>query len=131
MVKGKIIIIDDSEIVLEAARLALEEAGFSVTTLDTPFDLAVVVAREKPDLILLDVMMPLVAGETVHGILKRREALKGIPVLFHSDRPESELQALVERTGALGYIPKVLDSDRFVAEVQRWVRHLKREAKGP
>jgi DNA-binding response OmpR family regulator len=123
--KGKILVIDDSEIVLDAAQAALEEAGFEVATLSTPFELAAVVAREKPDLILLDVMMPLVGGETVHEILKRREALKGIPVLFHSDRPESELQALVERTGALGYIPKVGDTDRFVAEVQRWARHLR------
>src|SRR5688500_15479513 len=68
MAKSKVMMVDDSDVVLEAGRIVLEENGFDVVTLDNPLLVALAVRREQPDLVLLDVNMPALKGDAVTKI---------------------------------------------------------------
>ena len=87
--KAKILIVDDSEIVLEMARDALEEGGFSVITAAGIVEAnAFIYAEDKPDLIILDVMLPILDGDKKAKMLKDDELTRHIPILLISSKPE-------------------------------------------
>lgn len=121
MTRGKVLILDDSEIVIEATQLTLEDAGYTVVALTSPFELLETIHREKPDILLVDVNMPALQGPAVVEISKGFGALEGVPVLFYSTLEAEELQALVERYGADGYVHKTLDKGVLQVQVEQWV----------
>jgi DNA-binding response OmpR family regulator len=114
----RILVLDDSETVLEAARDALEEGGFQVTTLNTPALFLRTLQKKHPDLVLVDVSMPMLGGETLVDIT-RRNRLKQCPILLYSDRPDVELEALVGSCGADGYISKRTRGQAFLDLIHR------------
>jgi two-component system, OmpR family, alkaline phosphatase synthesis response regulator PhoP len=100
---------DDRDIRL-VARLALRRAGFDVTAVDDGEALLAVVRDERPDVILLDWMMPVLDGPETCARLKADPATAGIPVVFLTAKTQ---QAEVERgmaLGAVGYIAKPFDA---------------------
>lgn len=110
-----VVIVDDSPVMLEATLLTLEDAGYRVVALDNPLMLPGVVRHESPDLILLDVNMPLIRGDDVAGIIRRMGVDVGkMVVLFSDDR---ELPAIAERAGAAGSIAKSTAPDELAAKV--------------
>ncbi|MDI3290917.1 response regulator [Polyangium sp. 15x6] len=118
--KRRILVVDDSEICRELVKLLLQSRGFDVITLDSPFGFGAAVAREQPDLVLVDVNMPALHG----GKLVEVALQKGIlscPIVFHSDRPARELQSLVLSTGASGFIPKTNDGDELVSRIEEYL----------
>ena len=116
---SKVVVIDDSEIVLEQTRLVLEREGMSVVTCNSPIGSTLVVAREKPDLVLVDVDMASMSGERVVSGIKSGPRTSGVPVLFYSDRSAEDLEALARKSGADGYIRKNGDSLALVRQVRR------------
>ncbi|QXE90104.1 response regulator [Geomonas subterranea] len=119
MEKRKILVIDDDETITTLLRGVLEWAGYEVRLAGN----AAEANRHlwegvKPDLIILDVMMPFLSGDRVAGIYKSNEATRDIPILYVSGRPEEELKALVESTGASGYLHKPFGTSKVVAAVQ-------------
>lgn len=119
--KGRILVVDDSPVVLETARIALEDAGYEVLTLDNPLSVAHVVNRAKPDLILLDVNMPAVSGDRVAAITRQCGVTNRTPMLLYSDLTEHELQVRATMCGAQGYIAKNGDDDQLVRQVNSWM----------
>jgi DNA-binding response OmpR family regulator len=122
MKKGTVLILDDSEIILEATKLALEEAGFGVVTLDSPFLLFETMQREKPDVVLVDVNMPQLSGDRVLEVSNAFGAFRETPVLLYSTLEESELRAMASRYRADGFVRKSLDRQHLLQEVDGWVR---------
>lgn len=94
----KIVIVDDSPVVLEATAAALEEAGYTVIQVLNPLTLPAVMRRERPDLVLLDVKMPAVSGDVAIKILGAAGEGK---VVLYSDLPEAELKVRAKACGAL------------------------------
>lgn len=115
----RILVIDDSEIVLDVVKQTLEEAGYEVHTRNSPFLLLQVVRSIDPGLILLDVNMPALSGTKALEILAKYKLQ--VPVVFHSDRSEKELKEIVASTGAAGFIRKTSDANLFVTEVKHWI----------
>jgi DNA-binding NarL/FixJ family response regulator len=101
--KKKVLLIDDSPIVRAVVVHALSAAGFDVVTIEEPRMLDESVAREKPDLLLVDATYPNVTDEDLVTILLRQSV---VPFVLFSDRQEAEVAALVKRTGARGFVPK-------------------------
>src|SRR5215208_4457872 len=89
----RILVVDDSEIVLDVVKETLEEAGYEVHIRNTPFQLLQAVRTVDPSLILLDVNMPALSGNKALEILAKYNVK--IPVVFHSDKAEAELLAIV------------------------------------
>lgn len=129
MSKGKILILDDSEIVLEATRLVLEDADFEVAVLTSPFLLFETMQREKPDVVLVDVNMPTLSGDRVLEVSNAFGAFRETPVLLYSTLEEAELRAMAGRYGADGFVRKSLDRQLLLHEVEGWVR-VARERRG-
>jgi two-component system OmpR family response regulator len=120
--KGKVLIIDDDETTLSYARRVLEKAGYSVLTSDSALRMPMIVQKENPDLILLDVEMPALRGDQVLEMSKLFDFLRKSPIVLHSAKSEEELKALVASAGATGYIRKTNNPIQFVRQVEEWVR---------
>ena len=68
---------------------------------------------EHPDLILLDLGLPDVDGQTVAGMLKQPDALPDVPVIVVTAWPAETAVGLVAAYGCEGYIPKPIDTREF------------------
>ncbi|SNB47686.1 PleD family two-component system response regulator [Geobacter sp. DSM 9736] len=118
MTKRKILVVDDSELVTAMARDALEGAGFEVFTANNGIEAnSYIFSRNKPDLIILDVMLPMLDGDKKAKLLREKEYSRGIPILLLSSKSEEELQRLTAEAGADGYIRKPFTPESFVASV--------------
>lgn len=113
--------IDDSELLLDVVGETLRDAGYEVVTRSLAVGAGAAIARERPDLVLLDVSMPLMSGDEITEAMRSTSLAQGTWIVLHSDRPERELEALVERCGADGFIRKTSDRASFLADVQSWV----------
>jgi len=119
---AKVLVADDSDVEREAARAALREAGYEVVeALDGQHALEMF-ARERPDLVLLDVVMPRLTGLETCRILKAKTQASYLPVIMVSTR--NSVNARVEglRSGADDYLGKPYDADELRARVEALLR---------
>jgi len=120
MKQKRIVIIDDSKLVLAIATEALEGAGFEVLATDSGIEAnQFIYSSRRPDLILIDVMMPLLNGDRKVRLLKERESSRHIPVILMSTKAREELEQLTRESGADGYIQKPFDEASLVQQVDR------------
>jgi CheY-like chemotaxis protein len=114
-----IVVIDDCKVVLAMASDFLGAAGFKVSTADNGvYSNHLIYSNTPPDLILLDVVMPLMSGDKKLKLLKSRDKSRNIPVLLISSKAEEELSELVETHGADGYLSKPFTASQLVRSVQ-------------
>lgn len=115
----KILIIDDSELVLAMARDALEQAGYLVLTATNGIEAnRYIFSKEKPDLIIMDIMMPMLDGNKKAKLLKENEVSRDIPILLLSSKGEAEMRALMAEAGANGYILKPFSAAQITDTVK-------------
>ena len=118
---GKIVIIDDSDLVLEMARDILEAEGYRVFTASNGIEANQhIFSPDKPVLIILDVMMPLLDGDKKLKVLKSNEHSKDIPIIYLSSKSDEELQNLVAATGADGYLCKPFSEEELLHAVRKY-----------
>ncbi|HWZ92579.1 MAG TPA: response regulator [Polyangiaceae bacterium] len=126
MSQRKILVIDDSEIVLEVTRVALEAAGHRVVTHDRAAGCVALILQEKPDLVLMDVNMPHLSGDTIIGVLGKAQPTGDTVMLLHSSLAADILRVKAETVGAHGFIQKTGDLFALVREVNRWLKRTAR-----
>ncbi|MCI0412627.1 response regulator [bacterium] len=102
----KILLVDDEEDILDFLELILEEQGYSVIKATSGTDALAAAQMHRPELILLDIMMPEMDGWEVLKLLKADEEVTHIPVAMLTARTEmkDKIQGLQE--GAIDYICK-------------------------
>ena len=122
--KPKIVVIDDSEIVLEVTKGALEGAGYQVVTHDRPAGCVALILHEKPDLVLMDVNMPGLGGDTIVSVLGKAAPTSDTVVLLHSSLSAEVLRTKSTTAGAHGFIQKSGDLFGLVREVNRWLKRV-------
>ena len=121
--KKKVLVVDDSEIVLTMARDVLEEGGFEVVTALSALEAdKYIFGQDKPDLIVLDVMLPMLDGDKKARMLKENKLTMDIPVLLLSSKPEDELLRLVKESGSDGFIRKPFTALLMVSKVAEAMR---------
>ena len=122
MTSPKILVVDDQPVNVQLLKRKLEREGIQVLAAYTGQEALDIVPREKPDLILLDVMMPDMDGMDVCQHLQENEDTRSIPVIFITARSskESKLEGLA--VGAVDYITKPIDLDETLARVQTQLR---------
>ena len=103
---GTILVIDDNAVVLEMTRATLEQAGFRVVTRDRASAAIAAVLQERPDLVLLDVNMPNMTGDSLADVLSRTRAARGTIVVLYSSLPANALRVKALAAGAHGFIQK-------------------------
>ncbi len=124
MTKPKVVVIDDDPRILETAEQLLAGGGFEVSSYAGRLNRIQFIVDQKPDLVLLDVNMPLVSGDELLGILKDHSLLKATPVFLFSSNDERDLRLMVQQTGAAGYISKSELGGNFAAKVARELRRV-------
>ncbi len=119
---AKVLVADDSEAERAAARQALIAAGYEVVEAVDGQHALEVFARERPDLVLLDVVMPRLTGLETCRILKAKTQSTYLPVIMFSTR--SSVNARVEglRSGADDYLGKPYDAEELRARVEALLR---------
>jgi CheY-like chemotaxis protein len=121
MTKKKILIVEDEEILLALESTLLASRGYEVKgVMDGPSALESV-ASMKPDLILLDVMLPGMDGYEVCRQIKANEATRHIPVIMLSAKKRDEDLVKGEQAGADWYITKPFKSVMVIETIQRFL----------
>ncbi|MFZ1055427.1 MAG: hybrid sensor histidine kinase/response regulator [Opitutaceae bacterium] len=122
MSSERILVVDDQPINVQLLKRKLERCGLAVSTANNGLEALEQVKLHKPDLILLDLMMPDMDGIEVCQRLQERSDTRSIPVIFVTARTtkESKLEGLA--VGAVDYITKPIDLDETVARVQTQLR---------
>jgi DNA-binding response OmpR family regulator len=112
-----ILVMDDSEILRDIARYALEAAGYAVITAGTLDELEDRRARSSPDLIVMDVQMPESFGDDVAAVLKAVRGVKA-PILLFSSMEEDELSERARYAQVEGFVSKSAGIEALVDRIQ-------------
>lgn len=122
MAKSRILVVDDEQHIVELVKFNLDKEGYQV---DTAFDgrnALAAVERQKPDLIILDVMLPEVDGFEVCRTLQKNPATSEIPIIMLTARAEEIDKVLGLELGADDYITKPFSPRELVARVKANLR---------
>ncbi len=114
----KVAVVDDDREVRDWIRDSLVAAGYEVQAVANGLRLVSTLHVDRPDLILLDVMMSWIDGFELCRAIKQNPEIRDIPIIFMSGKTA---QADVERgmaAGAVDYFPKPLDLSRLLERVQ-------------
>ena len=122
MAAPTILVVDDQPINVQLLKRKLEREGIQVSAAYNGAEALQLVKREKPDLILLDVMMPDMDGIEVCQRLQADEATRSIPIIFVTARTSKEGKIEGLGVGAVDYITKPIDLDETLARVQTQLR---------
>jgi DNA-binding response OmpR family regulator len=117
-VKPKVIIVDDDRDTREMLTLALELESFEVTQAANGLRLISAMHVDRPDVVLLDVMMSWIDGFELCRAIRKNAQFGDIPIIFISGRKSREDQEKGMDAGAVDYFTKPLDMDRLIARIR-------------
>jgi PAS domain S-box-containing protein len=117
----RVLVVDDEDLIREVAQLTLEvTAGWEVLTAATGDEGFRTAAREQPDAVLLDVMMPGTDGPTTVSWLQGDAATRGIPIVMLTAKVQQlERDRVGSLAGVAGVIAKPFDPMQLAADVCR------------
>ena len=122
MAAPTILVVDDQPINVQLLKRKLEREGIQVSAAYNGAEALSMVKVVKPDLILLDVMMPDMDGIEVCQRLQADESTRSIPIIFVTARTSKEGKIEGLGVGAVDYITKPIDLDETLARVQTQLR---------
>jgi twitching motility two-component system response regulator PilH len=114
----KILLVDDSKTELHHLSDLLGKQGFSVRTAENGEDAMRRLAEDKPDLILMDVVMPGQNGFQLTRAITRDPRFADIPVIMCTSKNQETDRVWGMRQGARDYIVKPVDPDELVAKIR-------------
>ena len=116
----KILFVDDEADLLRVSAIRLRKTGYEVLEAidgQAALDQA---RSQMPDLIVLDVFLPVINGDEVATLLKNDVKTKGIPIILISADVKS-LEARAWMSGADDFLAKVFDSGELIATVKKYI----------
>ncbi len=122
MAKPKILVVDDEPDVVALIERTLRVYGFDVIKAYDGIGALDVVSTEKPDLILLDIMMPMMSGYEVCEQVKANPQTQHIPVVCLSSAHTPDARAHSIRAGAAELLTKPFMPAELVAQIRRHLR---------
>jgi PleD family two-component response regulator len=128
MAKNKILVVDDEQDMARALKVRLKASGYNVVFASDSVQAFTIANEEKPDLIILDIMMPGEDGFIVAERLKQSAATHRIPIIFLTGISGREERAY--KLGASGYVMKPYQPERLLETIHRALE-IKRAQTGP
>ncbi|MCX7724715.1 MAG: response regulator [Thermodesulfovibrio sp.] len=119
MEKEKILVIDDSPLVRKLAEVALQEADYEVYTAADAEEGLKVAESIKPDLILVDLIMPKITGSQFCKIIRENETLKDTPIILITGKGERVGETFMEKYQVLDYFIKPFKSEDLIEKVKK------------
>jgi two-component system, OmpR family, response regulator len=124
---SKVLLVDDEPDIRRIGQISLEHVGkWKVVQAQSGLQALSVAASEKPDVILLDVMMPELDGPGTFARLREDPATAAIPVIFMTAKAQPHEVASYRALGAAGVIAKPFDPMTLPGEVRSIVEALSR-----
>jgi len=103
---NKILLVEDEPDIIRLVKFTLEQRNFEVVATSNGLAAIEIASTEKPDLILLDVMMPVINGYDTCVRLKKNEKTKDIPVIILSAKAQKKEVDRALKVGAADFIAK-------------------------
>jgi two-component system OmpR family response regulator len=119
--RGSVLVVDDDPIMLGVTRERLEGLNYTVFTRQEALGTSRWAAEFQPDVILLDINMPALAGTQLAQVLKKNEATKAATIILFSASESSDTAGMLAATGAAGIILKTGDAKRFLRDFENLV----------
>ena len=121
MAKQKILIVEDEESLLKLESILLTSKGYDVRGVSNGQLALDSIEEERPDLVLLDIMLPEIDGFEVCQRIKDNPETKDIPVIMLTAKKSREDMARGEKVGADWYITKPFKSAMVIETIQRFL----------
>lgn len=125
MEKKKILLVDDERDLVETMIYQLEAAGYQVITAYDGAEGLEKAKAEKPDLMILDLMLPKMDGYKVCGLLKKDSRYSRIPIILFTARAQESDMRLGEEVGADAYITKPFESKMLLNKIESLLKGVK------
>ncbi len=119
--KKKILIVEDEPELLKLESIMLDSRGYEVKGVGDGQAALDAVATMKPDLLLLDIMLPIIDGLEVCRQIKANETTRHIPVIMLTANKSNDYLVKGEQAGADGYITKPFKSLMVIETIQRFL----------
>ena len=113
----KILVVDDETQLALAVKIRLEANGYQVATVTDGRQALEAIDKDRPDLVVLDIMMPVMDGYFCMREMNQRYGRGRIPVIMLTAR--DRLKELFELEGVEDYIIKPFDHDELLARIER------------
>ena len=117
MNKKRILIVDDEPEILKGFTITLEHWGYDVSSALGSQECFRIISEEKPDLVLLDVLMPDMDGVTICARIKSEH--KGLPVIMVTVMDDDETKHDASLFGADDYIVKPINKDELKTKIEK------------
>lgn len=114
----KILIADDEQDFITDLRIPLEAAGFQICTASEGIRAIEFAHKKNPDLILLDIHMPVGSGETVLQALRLKEDTKRIPIIVMTASEEPGLAQRIKSEGANDFLIKPFEISVLINKIR-------------
>ncbi len=114
---ARIYVIDDDEQLLRMVGLMLERGGHTVTLISNPVDGLEQVRTDRPDLLVLDVMMPNLSGHDISREIRGNKNLEDLPILVLTARSQEIDRTTALKSGADDYLSKPVTSQELIERV--------------
>ncbi len=111
--KKRVLVVDDEPRIGKVLRIKLGLSGYEVITTTSGAEAIELVQTQKPDVMLLDMLMPNVSGMNV---LEKVRAFSQVPIIIFTGRPE--IAQFASKIGANDYIAKPFDPDLLVEKIR-------------
>ncbi|MBU0694384.1 MAG: response regulator [Candidatus Omnitrophica bacterium] len=117
MDEKRILLVDDEIELVEMVKMRLEAGGYEVITAYDGQEALNKAKRVKPDLIILDIMLPKMDGYKVCGLLKADIRYSKIPIIMFSAKAQEEDMKLGEEVGAQSYVTKPFEPQVLLSKI--------------
>jgi CheY-like chemotaxis protein len=117
--KPLILLADDEDDIKVVVRMFLEANGYEVLTAYDGLDAVEKIKESKPDLVLMDIMMPVLDGIEVTRQVKSQKETKHIPIVMLTAAAQSGLVERAIQAGAADYIAKPFEPERVQEVIEK------------
>lgn len=114
----KILLVDDADTVLMIEQMILDKCGYDFVTARDGLEAVEKAVSEKPDLILMDILMPRMDGLEALREIRSRESTKAVPIIVVTTRGETRYVESGIAGGCNDYVTKPINSQELIAKVR-------------
>jgi CheY-like chemotaxis protein len=111
-----ILVVEDSDDTRYFMRLALEDLGYLIVEAENGAQAVAIAESERPDIILMDLSLPVMDGLAATERIRGSEKLAGVPIIAVTAHQESDFRAEAKAAGFDAYVTKPVDID-FLSEL--------------
>lgn len=120
-----ILVVEDDETISSVIKYNLSKVGFNVTVLNTGNEAHEKITSLKPDLVILDWMIPGASGIEICNLIRNTPSIKNTPIIMLSSKSEELDKVTGLETGADDYLTKPFSSSELIARINAILRRIR------